>query len=57
MTTAGTDMSEQMKQETQEIEMRHDFALVLSTKVRMDQAWAISADLKEAGFVADIEPI
>ena len=50
-------MSEQMKQETQEIEMRHDFALVLSTKVRMDQVWGISDDLKAAGFVADIEPI
>ncbi len=28
-----------------DIEMRHDFALVLSNAVRMDQVWAICEDL------------
>ena len=43
------------KEEIEEIEMRHDFALILSNKVRMDQVWGISEDLKKEGFIADIE--
>ena len=44
-----------MKLEIEEIELRHDFALVLSKDVKMDQVKAISDDLKSEGFAADIE--